>query len=1293
MSVDQSDNHQSTTNGQQMLPTDISPSFDTESVNGNISLNDDLTIMSETSYSNGLHVPRSGSVVSRRTSTETESVFLSLGFFQSLYGGNEALNNNRKEEFSPLGPNSIFELTYASDQARQRHNKPPRVSVTINGGQTVVNNLRVPTTKDIPPILLLKLKHKVSSASLESLYDAKMFDAYKSFELSYNSLTEVSLQKLSQDNTTNTTNNGSRIDSTTSSTSNFDTYILDSNDNNQVKTTTMGIPDVYFDSDFRLDNSRVFKKVIENAKILPDENLASHDEYLVNNTNLQEKISQYLDIVEVELIQEISKSSESFFGTFESIEGMRTKSETCKSKFESIMTKLHKLKSEQAERGMKIVENLQKKKDVERLESALLQIKYVQSYFHLAQRSFGESKYSDCLKQVIMVEHLLNGIEKADCQDVDILELYPKLPYPMQTLLHLPAFIHLRNDLEMLKKECSINYINDFIHLLVEDLRQHCASVSSQETINRIYLSINKSKKLDRPINLTYQTISSSSKELLAGYIKNLIKSGYLVPAYDSYQDRIVTEIKSIIKTYLPSNRMESEGSQSSSRQSPAPVELSGSNNNQGSLSLSIKALTPREFECMLQTTYAQLSECLRRLTSHQKVLLDLSLSNIPSSSTIDFMSLDISNAIGKAIEICQIRLTKIINVRLEQNADLPLLMYLKLYALTSAFLQECEQISPMTMANSQGSLGEWFKNHMVYFVHKHHLNSMKLMINYTDKETWREVTSPEQIAKTQGQIQEIIGYSQYIESENKSTGFDGSEWLKTLDLYEDNDNKSDETVSTSKLEASTKVTINDEIFVVPMLIPLNMNLLREYVMISKVFHQYSSQIVTQLLNFFKLLNSKVSQAILNAGATRTAGLKHITTKHIAICIQAIEFYILVIPLFETIFRNVPITPASNPNAEPLTFPLVLSNYKDHENELFSKLVSIMHDRIVSHCNSIVSIDWSVPLKPATHSKTNKYAQQCHPYMETLVNETNTVTRVLMKYLPEIKHTLILLQIFDDYRKMLVECYCTKLPQFKNFDEKQAVLKDIDYFRVNLCEVPGYGNSGQIIWENVNALSTIEDEEMDRKMRANFENEAKAPDTKEDSNSTDTGNDLKDKEPEPVTESKPEPEKADAVVTEKAKEPEPAVTESDGLVTETDSLNANEAVTAPESVKADTVGTEAEPEKVDVNLEDDKEELQGISEQIHSDKKLDQTEDEPKEEVLGSIVEEVAVEEPLDGLGTKVGEPAGELVVDSNTKDEIQDASTAEQEAIDTEAEVEEEADDNTERTHDDISTEESNVQ
>ena len=99
----------------------------------------------------------------------------------------------------------------------------------------------------------------------------------------------------------------------------------------------------------------------------------------------------------------------------------------------------------------------------------------------------------------------------------------------------------------------------------------------------------------------------------------------------------------------------------------------------------------------------------------------------------------------------------------------------------------------------------------------------------------------------------------------------------------------------------------------------------------------------------------------------------------------------------------------------------------------------MMYDRTVNHCNAIKSIDWSQPIR---------HPQQCHPFMETLVKDTTTITKVLVKYLPEVEVALILLQVFDNYKKLFVECFCTQIPPFKDLTEKNTALKDIDYFRV-----------------------------------------------------------------------------------------------------------------------------------------------------------------------------------------------------------------------------------------------------
>lgn len=1061
------------------------------STDGTVNLNDDLANISEYSSGSFISLPnhkthrRSGSAISFKNSVDADSSFLSSAYFQILNNHNSQEDSTANDVFSPLGPNSIYELTIASDSSRAKRNRAPKSTVTINGGKTTVNNLRTPTLKDIPQIQLLKLKLKVDSKELEASYINGSEEQYKKFDLSYKLLTEdtlqkfVALDKLSHDNL-----------SASSSISNFPNI----NDNFQYndETDIESIPSIFLDANFRLDDPRIFKQVIGDFNVFSENKISDKPTSITNGT-LQEELSHYLDIVEVNLIKEISKSSDSFFNTLGDIKVIQSQSENCAVQFHGILDKLKLLEEKECQRGLDILNKVNERKNLEYLESALLQLKYLTSIVDLAKKSFDNGNHVKSLKEVVIAERLIKGLESQDPIE-DKQSLYPELPYPPLDISHLPALTKLNTDVQVLKEECSKGYIDNFIDVLLEDLRQHYNNVPNQETLNRMAVSMKKSKIYDaKSVNNSYMSILEDKKDKLKEFIKNLASSGHLTKAYANYQDRIITEIKDIIKVNLPnSNKLGvslADMSSVPSRSSSVPPE---SNNNSlyppngtsgNSLSSNIRCMTPEEFEFMLTKIYTSLSECLRRLTAQQKILLDFALIAIPPSSddSIDVMSLDITFAINKSIELTQIRLTKIINVRLEQTAELPVERYLKLYALSSSYLQECELINPGYIANGAGSsLNDWTRNHVGYFIHKFHLNSLSTLATDCDKEVWREIAQEDVLQEHQLLLDEICEYAEYVENDGKS-GFSGDSWISVLDLYDDSNKDKEESIKANKV-LNGRLRIGDESFMLPSLSLKSLKGVKEYLIISKVFSNKSSLIETHLLNYFKLMNSKISQSVLNAGATRTAGLKHITTKHIALCIQLVEFNITFLSSLQGISKATRSNSPPTNSHEEINFTRIISNYKDHENELFSKLVSIMYDRTLNHCAAIVTINLSEPIK---------HPKQCHQYMETLVKETTTVTNVLSKYLPEIKYSLILLQIFDNYKKLLVDCFCTQVSQLKDFNEKHSLLKDIDYFRVKLSEIPGYGNSGQVIWENVNSLPTIEDTRMEEIMRSNIEGERK----------------------------------------------------------------------------------------------------------------------------------------------------------------------------------------------------------
>lgn len=1045
------------------------------SIDESLDLDDDLALESET----GSITPRekhsnkhSDSYRSIRRSMESEGSYLSPSYFQ-MFNDSSINEDSRNTEFSPLGPNSIHELTVASKLLELKRRKAPKRFVTINGGATTVRNLVTPSIKDIPQIRLPKLKEKISDSQLKEKYIDCCEEDYKKFQLSYKQLTEDALQIFAEQE-----NDSSRNHDSVSISSE-----LQDNDNN--RDNISDIPPIFFDANFRLDDPRIYEKVIGKSGIssFSEGDYDEREQYSVPKGDLQENLSRYLDIVEVHLIKEISKTSNSFFGTLVDIKDIQTQTEKCSSNFDGILNKLSELQLSGSERGLNILKKIKDRKNIDYLESTMLQLTYILRLFELSKKSLRNEKYEKGLNECLAVERLIEGTT-SDLDD-EYQFSYPKLSFPYVNLKTFPPLSGVISEVRNLKNECSASFIESFISFLLGDLHQHYELTSYEETLKRLLNSMSKKKKSIH--NRNYLEMKEEKRSQLKRFVFKLSKSGNLNQAYGMYLDRIINEIKAVIRNNLPSTNKEGESVSdlNSSFSKGKPSGNSYKQDTNSSLVSNLRTMSEKNFTLMLKRIFANISECCRRLTLHQKNLLDFALTIISQHYTkaVDVMALDIGFAINKAIEISQVRLAKIINVRLDQIADSNIEQYLGFYALTSAYLYECELINPGFLSSGAGSsLSDWLKNHVNYFVHRYHLNVLMEFTNACNKEVWKEETNENLLQCCQKNLDEIISYAAYVESKGtKGSAVDS--WLAFINPF-DNEGDNSNKVEYFEKELKCQLWISDDSFIVPPLALVIVRQTKDYLILHKFFSQRSSIIESNIIQFFELVNLRSAQAILNAGATRTAGLRSILTKNITLCIRLVEFDIKVLESIRileghTIGGFSSIEFASQENH---SFAKVIDDSSNFENDLFMKLVTMMQDRVINHCNTIAQLDFSKPFEQN---------QQCHAYMETIVKNTLSVSKTLSRYLPEIKISFVLLHIFDIYKNTLMECYCTRLPQFNSFDDKHSLLKDIDYFRVKLSELPGYGNSGQIIWENVNALPTIEDVHMEQKMKNEIEEEKK----------------------------------------------------------------------------------------------------------------------------------------------------------------------------------------------------------
>ncbi|KAM9892915.1 hypothetical protein OXX69_011874, partial [Metschnikowia pulcherrima] len=387
----------------------------------------------------------------------------------------------------------------------------------------------------------------------------------------------------------------------------------------------------------------------------------------------------YLDSVEIQLIFEISKTSNSFFTTLGDIKAIKSESKACVERLAIVDQKLASIENSQAKTGLEILNLLDESRSVDRLEKSVLQLKSILQHIEEAQYLYENGKNFECLRRINTVENLIGGVKDEEFSAFDRL---PRKSESSDFLVNMSYLTSLRTgkkDLSELKRACSQGYITQFVHFLIDDLRFHYQSVHVSDAINRMDAANHRTKPYDTPLlEKSYSDIAQETSESLRDYIKSLTRFGFLSEAFAQYQESILTEAKSIIRCGLP---MEHQ-SQSKVRQrammrtssdiTKPDVSLirdqpsSDSDHNKGTLSSNIKSLSNGEFTDMMRTLYARLSECLRRLTVHQKLLLDLSLTSLSPAELkkVDVMSLDITSAINKAIEITQARIVKVLNVR-----------------------------------------------------------------------------------------------------------------------------------------------------------------------------------------------------------------------------------------------------------------------------------------------------------------------------------------------------------------------------------------------------------------------------------------------------------------------------------------------------------------------------------------------------------------------------------------------------------------------------------------------------
>jgi vacuolar protein sorting-associated protein 54 len=857
------------------------------------------------------------------------------------------------------------------------------------------------------------------------------------------------------------------------------------------------IPSVYFEEDFHLENPRTFDVVSERSEVVrpapgtieekaSNGTAAAPRKALATNAILQEKLSWYMDTIEMHLIQSISTASTTFFTALGSLRELHSEAAESVNRIKALRKELEALDKEVATSGLTIIQQRRRRENLQQLHDAVLQLREIVSSVATCESLVDSGEVEQALDSIDSLEMLIAGERPATHNG-----------HPGMNLRDLRGAVALQgvdNDLDTLRLRIGMAYETKFIDILMSDIRRHTDAVVFPEVLMRwtsASMRVRGGHNREPSAFPSYMSSVDTLRSELLPILSGLHRAKHLVRATSAFREAVLRQVRNIIRRPLPTSNDDDNESMMSSSTMTGGKKLSQQEKS-SILARNLRTLEPQDAEELLVKIYIGVTETLRRLTTQAKLLLDVASSiggesSLPSGmkspplksppfspprhSTLPQSSmaaleaqeeihktLDLTNLLGQAVDVAQDKIVKLLRVRSEVSSHLGLVWFLRYFTLNLHFANECESIS----GRSGSTLKTVVNGHIKEFVQHHGDKEKQRLAQEMESDQWDAKDFGDSDQKLLGEILES--------STNDAPSW--SEGTKIWIPYSDTDEEAkgpDDSVhanGTTKAKVRSAV-IDGETYSLPNSAVLCMNGMAHFLHLIVGISSITTDVAMSLISYLQLFNSRCTQLILGAGATRSAGLKNINTRHLALASQALGFIAALVPYVREFVRRhcVSGAPISSVMGE---FDRVRRLYQEHQNNIYDKLVEIMSGRAMAGAQKMKAIDW------------DGNNDSVHEYMETITKGTITLHRNLTKHLPDSTVRLIMLPVFSSYKDTFGTALRDAEPRTEAGRDRYvktqqsllskctltgycSMLRDVDYFESRLCKLVGFEGTGEYL--------------------------------------------------------------------------------------------------------------------------------------------------------------------------------------------------------------------------------------
>lgn len=834
------------------------------------------------------------------------------------------------------------------------------------------------------------------------------------------------------------------------------------------------VPALYFKEDFALEDGATFSAACPFSAIS-------------ENVVLQEKLTQYLDMVELHLVKEISLRSSSFFEAQGQLQDLNVKIVQGCSQIRELKETIRLLETDLVESAKHIQESNGTRTNLLGLQQKLRLILYVNQALSALRLLVASGDCAGALDVIDDLRNLLDGDELAG----------------------LHCFRHLRDHVTGF-----IDSVNSI--LSAEFLR---AALHDTEDVDMIILSKAKARAsgaMDgRDEVVLDKDDASIFRDRLLPIVIGLLRTAKLPSVLRIYRETVTADMKTAIKTVvaellplLVSRPLDSDftagdrttdidggglslASKLRSLSSESFVQLLGAIfkivqahlvqaaevkkaiewimlNHDGHYAVgssaagifgvaAADATSENDGEVGSLILYSPKRNSTKVSSFQEKANFVTSSSNLSKNFRADVLR-ENTEAVFAACDVAHGRWAKLLGVRAILHPKLRLHEFLSIYGVTQEFITITEKIGGRLGYSIRGTLQSQAKA-FVDFQHDSRMAKLKAVL---DQESWVEVDVPDE-------FQAIIGSLFFCEALTSAGLDDAQDNVETIDrdmvlsngmipsfdgrlqnpqgLIERSNSLEVAKKNSSHMKSSSLdgVTDKNKIEVMTSAVQSNISnikgreklssqtlsykgvsyhmvncglillkMLSEYIDMNNFLPSLSSEVVHRVVEILKFFNTRTCQLVLGAGAMQVAGLKSITSKHLALASQVISFVFIIIPEIRRIlFLKVPETRKA---LLMLEIDRVAQDYKIHRDEIHTKLVQIMRERLLFHLRGLPQIveNWN------RHEDTD--SQPSH-FARSLTKEVGYLQRVLSRILHELDVQAIFRQVVIIFHSQISEAF------------------------------------------------------------------------------------------------------------------------------------------------------------------------------------------------------------------------------------------------------------------------------